>query len=95
MTRKIVPRNLWDYGFLWITQVMQSMSIKAGRLRGTCSFKYVMGETLDISEYLDLGFSDHVYYKDNDGLGMMSIGRWLGVSQRVCKLMSYWILNHK
>ena len=29
----------------------------------------IMGETPDISEYLDFGFYDWVWYKDNAGLG--------------------------
>ena len=53
----------------------------------------VTGETPDISEYLDFGFYDHVSYKENAGLGMTAIGRWLGVSHRVGRLMYYWILT--
>ena len=55
----------------------------------------VTGETPNISEYLGFGFYDHVSYKDNSGLGMAAIGRWLGVSYRVGGLMTYWILNQK
>ena len=43
----------------------------------------VIGMTPDISDYLDFGFYDHVSYKENTGLGMMAIVRWLGVSHRV------------
>jgi hypothetical protein len=53
----------------------------------------VTGETVDISEYLDFGFYDHVSFKENAGLGATSIGRWLGVSQRIGGLMAYWILT--
>ena len=53
----------------------------------------VTGETPDISEYLDFGFYDWVWYKDNAGLGENHIGRWLGVAHRVGNLMSYWILT--
>ena len=45
-----------------------------------------------MSEYIDFGFYDWVTYKQNAGLGKIQIGRWLGVSHRVGKLMSYWIL---
>ncbi len=55
----------------------------------------VTGETVDISEYLDFSFYDHVWYKENAGLGVTLIGRWLGVSHRVGGLMSYWILTQK
>jgi hypothetical protein len=93
MIRKRVPRKLWDYGVRWTTQVMQRTSTQAGGLRGACPLEDVTGETVDISEYLDFGFYDHVSYKENAGLGMTAIGRWLGVSHRVGGLMSYWILT--
>ena len=93
MIRKRVPRRLWDYGVRWTTQVMQRTSTQAGGLRGRCPLEAVTGETIDISEYLDFGFYDHVSYKENAGLGMTAIGRWLGVSHRVGGLMSYWVLT--
>ena len=93
MIRKRVPRKLWDYGVRWTTQVMQRTSTQAGGLRGVCPLESITGETVDISEYLDFGFYDHVSYKENAGLGETSIGRWLGVSHRVGGLMSYWVLT--
>ncbi len=93
MIRKRVPRKLWDYGVRWTTQVMQRTSTQAGGLRGACPLQAVTGETVDISEYLDFGFYDHVSYKENAGLGATAIGRWLGVSHRVGGLMSYWVLT--
>jgi hypothetical protein len=47
------------------------------------------GETPDISEYLDFGFYDWIWYKDNAGLGENHIRRWLGVAHKVGNLMSY------
>ena len=95
MIRKRVPRNLWDYGFQWNTQVIQMTPTQAGVLRGTLPLQDVTGETPDISEYLNFCFNDHVSSKDNYGLGMTAIGRCLGVSKRVGGLMSYWILTQK
>ncbi len=95
MIRKRVPRRLWDYGIRWTCQIMQRTSTQAGSLRGDCPLQEVTGETVDISEYLDFSFYDHVWYKENAGLGVTLIGRWLGVSHRVGGLMSYWILTQK
>jgi hypothetical protein len=95
MIRKRVPVRLWDYGVRWTCEIMQRTSTEAGGLRGTCPLEEVTGETIDISEYLDFGFYDHVSYKGNAGLGMTEIGRWLGISHRVGSLMSYWILTKK
>jgi hypothetical protein len=54
----------------------------------------VTGETVDnILEYLDFGFYDHVSFKENAGLGMTTIRRWLGVSHRVGGLLLYWVLT--
>jgi Mg2+ and Co2+ transporter CorA len=53
----------------------------------------INGETPDLSEYLDFGFYDWVWYKDNTGVGEKMCGRWLGVSHRVGNLMLYWILT--
>ena len=53
----------------------------------------VTGETPDISKYLDFGFYDWVWYKDNAGLGRNCIRWWLGIAHQVGNLMSYWILS--
>ena len=95
MIRKRVPRNLWYYGVLWTTQVMQSTPTQSVGLRGVCPLQDMTGETPDISEYLDFGFYDHASYKKNSGLGMVSIRRWLGVYHKVEGIMSYWILTQK
>ena len=50
------------------------------------------GETPDISEYLDFGFYDLVWYKEDAGLGEIQLGRFLDVSHSIGSLMSYWIL---
>jgi hypothetical protein len=93
MIRKRVPRRLWDYGIRWTAQVMQRTSTQAGGLRGACPLEHVTGETADMSEHLDFGFCDHVSCKENAGLGMTAIGRWLGISHRAGGLMSHWTLT--
>ena len=70
-------------------------STQSGSLSGILPLQDVTGETPDISEYLDFGFYDHVSYKDNSGLGMTDIRRWLGVSHRAGGLVSYWIPTQK
>ncbi len=53
----------------------------------------VSGESVDISEYLDFGFYDWIWYRDNAGLGITKLGRWLGVSHRIGTIMSFWVLT--
>jgi len=62
-------------------------------LHGRTPMEEITGKTPDISEYLDFGFYDWIWYKDNAGLGENKIGRWLGIAHRIGNLMSYWILT--
>ena len=93
MVKRKVPKRLWDYGIVWACEIMSLTSNSSFSLDGRTPIEQVTGETPDISEYLDFGFYDWVWYKDNAGLGDNCIGRWLGVAHRVGNLMSYWILT--
>jgi hypothetical protein len=93
MTKKRVPKRLWDYGIVWICEVMSLTANSNFALDGRTPLEQLTGETPDISEYLDFGFYDWVWYKDNAGVGDNMFGRWLGVSHRIGNLMSYWILT--
>ena len=50
---------------------------------------------VDVLEYLDFGFYYQVCYHKNAGLGEQLHGIWLGVSHRIGRLMSYYILTQK
>ena len=52
----------------------------------------MIGAMADILEYLDFGWYDWVWYKEDTGLGETKTGKFLGSSHRVGSLMSYWIL---
>ena len=93
MVKKSVPRRLWDYGLRWVCEIQNRTSNSARGLNGRCLLEKVTGESVDISEYLDFGFYDWVWFKDNAGLGETKLGKWLGVSHRVGTLMSFWILT--
>ena len=93
--RKRVPEALWDYGLIWISETMSITHTSAGGLNGCIPITQVTGETADISEYLDFGFYDEVWYKDNAGTSPYEPGRWLGVSHRTGRLMCYHIMTQK
>ena len=96
MVQKQVPEPFWDYGMRWVSETSSMTYTTAGCLsEGTIPITDVTGETKDISEYLDFGFYDPVWYKDNAGLTPQQPGRWLGVSSRTGRLMCYFILTHK
>ena len=93
MVKKRVPRRLWDYGFIWICET-NNLSVSSSRYaKGRTPIEMITGETPDISEYTNFSFYDWVMYRTNAGLGEISLGRWLGVSHKIGKLMSYWILT--
>ena len=41
--------------------------------------KHLTGETPDISQYLDFGFYDRFWFKEDPGLGETKLARFLGV----------------
>ena len=95
MVRKRVPRQLWDYGMSWTSEIMSVTHSAAGDIGGCIPLTYVTGESIDISEYLDFGFYDEVWFKDNAGLSPFEPGRWIGVSHRTGRLMCYHILTQR
>ena len=64
----------------------------AGDLNGRTPLERMTGETVDISEYLDFGFWDRVWFKSDAGIEETKLGRFLGISHRIGSLMSYWVL---
>ena len=49
---------------------MQRTSTQNNGLQGLLPLQDLTGETVDISEYLYFGFYNHIYYKENIGLGV-------------------------
>ena len=57
--------------------------------------KHFTGETPDIGEYLDFGFYDAGWLKDNAGLSPNEPGRWLGISHRTGRNMCFHVLTQR
>jgi hypothetical protein len=95
MMKKKVPARLWDYGFRWVCEIQNRTSNTSRGLNGRCPLEKITGESVDITEYLDVGFYDWIWLKENASLGETKLGRWLGVSHHVGPLMSYWILSQE
>ena len=91
--RKEVPYRLWGCVLKWVTNIMQRTAGSASSLHYRTSLEEVTGETPDISEYLDFSFYDCCWYNGNVGLGQTKLGKCLGVSHGVSRLMSYWVLT--
>lgn len=93
MFRKRVPKVFWDYGMRWVCETMSRTYLRHHRIDGGVPLEKVTGETVDISNYLDFGFYDHVHYRDNAGLAEQRVGRWLGIASNVGGMMTFWVLN--
>jgi hypothetical protein len=92
MLKRKTPARLWDYGFSWVCETENVCANLSKYADGRTPIEVITGDTPDISEYLDFDFYDWVLYRTNAGLGEVELGRWLGVSHRVGRLMSYWVL---
>ena len=57
MIKRRVPKQLWDYGIVWVCETMSLMSSSSFALEGRTPIKQITGMTPDISGYLlDFGF---------------------------------------
>ena len=93
MFRTYSPRGLWCYGYPYVAKIMQLTASTAGKLQGRTPLEFLTGETTYISEYLDFGWYDRVWYKEDAGLRETKLGRFLGPSHKFGSLMSYWVLT--
>ena len=76
----------------YTAKIMQRTASNAGTLNGRTPIEHLLGDTPDISEYLDFGFYDWIVFKQDAGVREGKISRFLGVASGVGSLMSYWIL---
>ena len=60
MVRKRIPKQLWSYGIVWVSEIAFLTHTTAGSLGGGIPLQQVTGDTPDISEYLDFGLYDAV-----------------------------------
>ena len=93
MFKKRVPKVFWDYGMCWVCEIQQRTFLRSHRIDGGVPLQKVTGHTPDISNYLEFGFYDRVWYRDRPGCGSPLPGRWLGVAENVGSIMTYWILT--
>ena len=71
---------------------MQLTASFSSDLKVRTPLEALTGETPDIYQYLDFGFYDRVWFREDAGLGETKLGRFLGVSHSVGSLISYWVL---
>jgi hypothetical protein len=93
MTKKNVPRRLWDYRISWVCETGNVSTVNSSRYaHQRTPLEIITGETPDISEYVDFGIYDWTIFKTNAGVAPPELCGWLDVSHRVGRVMSYWAL---
>ena len=60
MIKKNVPKRLWDFGLVWISETGNLTVTSSRYANGRTPLEIVTGETPDISEYTDFEFYDRV-----------------------------------
>ncbi len=87
-------KYLQDFG---ITVLYTYLKLIARGVDQRPGIERLLGQTVDISEWLDFEFYDRVWYWDHQKTDMNTdqakIGRWLGIAHRVGSDMTYWILT--
>ena len=71
---------------------MQCTASRAADLQGQMPLGHLLGETPDISHLLDFGYYDWVWFKENAGLGVPQLGKFLGIAESSSNIMSYSVL---
>ena len=92
MFRTYCPRAQWSYGIPYVANIMKITASFAADLHGRKPLESLTGETTDISQYLDFGFYDRVWFKEDSRLGDTTLRRLLRVSHYIGSLRSYWVL---
>jgi hypothetical protein len=95
MTKKRVPKRLWDFGLVYESELLSRMARRDDRRTG---YKVVTGQTPDISEWLDFEFYDLVWWLERSKKPNITdhtrwLARWLGVSHRVGSNLCYWLIT--
>ena len=91
MFRAYCPIYLWSFGIPYVAKIMQITVSFASDLHGKTPLESLTNETPAISQYLDFGFYNWVWFKEDAGLGETKLWRFLRVSHHIGSLMSYWV----
>ena len=71
-----IPNQLWDYGLTYVVET-QNMTVNNSRYaNGRAPTKIIIGETPNISEYIDFKLYDWVMFRPNAGVGESQLGRY-------------------
>ena len=94
LAKKNVPKRLWDFGLVYEAEIMSRMASRSNNRKG---YEEVMGQTPDISEWLDFEFYDLVWWLDRPTKPDVTdyvhwLAWWLGISHHVGSDLCYWLI---
>jgi hypothetical protein len=96
MLKTRAPKRLWDFCTTYQCELRCLIAHPHPKLQGWTPYEIVTGRTPDISEYLDYGWYDTIWYYEQDVAfpdDRRKLGKWLGVAHRVGQALCYYVLN--
>ena len=94
MRRTNTPLVLWDYCVEYNAEIRCMTATNIFDLNNRTPFESVLGFTPDISELVEFGWYQWVWYHDPVHPERDNLGRWLGPAHNVGQGLAYYILNH-
>ncbi len=94
MARTKTPTTLWDFGTFYATDLRNRLAIPLHQLHGCIPYEMLIGNTPDISEFLEYEWYQPVWYFEPTAFPNQRkiLARWIGVTHRVGQAMCYWSL---
>ena len=93
LRRTLCPIRLWDYCFEYTAEIRSLTVTDLFQLNNRTPYEIVMGYTPDISEFLNFGFYDWIWYWEGTSSQKEDLGRWLGAAHSVGQGLAYYVLK--
>ena len=96
MSTTATPLKFWDYCATWASKVQTLTSPPLYSMNGRTGHEIITGETPDISEHIDYGWFDYLWYIDENAAfpeDKQKLGRWMGPSHQTGQALTYFIIN--
>lgn len=88
--QKKSPRQLWCFLGEYVVGLQRVTASTIPSLQGRTPHERQLGDTPDITPWVQHGWYNWVYYLDEDG--EQKLGRWLGPAEKHGSADCYWIL---
>jgi hypothetical protein len=94
MSSTRAPKCLWDYCAVYVCEICCLTANPHFALQGQTPYEMVMGRMHDISEYVEFGWYELLWYYNQDDFPekRRHLGCWLGIAHRVGQACCYYIL---